>query len=167
MFCSSCRAQIQAQLTVCPNCHRPVPSAAVTTGPSRLQRHLRTLGCRLGFAEASVLGAHRCHCSRHHLAAPSSFRDCPWHLHALGFAPHGERRAIRPPLCRALKETGMKVLILGAGVVGSFNAVRLGQARHDAASRASDILFAQVRARFQATADSAFRNAPSSPAYAS
>lgn len=44
MFCSSCGAQIQPQLTVCPNCHRPVPSAAVTTGPSRLQRHLRTLG---------------------------------------------------------------------------------------------------------------------------
>lgn len=48
MFCSACGAQIQPQLTVCPNCRRPVPTVALTPAivklPGRLDRHLRTLG---------------------------------------------------------------------------------------------------------------------------
>lgn len=44
MFCSSCGAQIQPELTVCPNCRRPIPTGVAITLPGRLDRHLRTLG---------------------------------------------------------------------------------------------------------------------------
>lgn len=55
MFCNACGAKLEPQFKVCPNCGRPVdgPGGAVTgsatavasfSQPSRLERHLRTLG---------------------------------------------------------------------------------------------------------------------------
>jgi len=49
MFCSACGAPIQPEFSICPNCHRAVPSvvavpAATVTLPGRLDRHLRVLG---------------------------------------------------------------------------------------------------------------------------
>jgi hypothetical protein len=44
MFCDACGAQIQSQFNVCPNCGRPIRSAVAGTLPSRLERHLRTVG---------------------------------------------------------------------------------------------------------------------------
>ena len=43
MFCNACGSQIQPQFNVCPNCGRPIVALAATW-PSRLERHLRTLG---------------------------------------------------------------------------------------------------------------------------
>jgi hypothetical protein len=40
--------------------------------------------------------------------------------------PRGDR--LRRSLC-LLREVGMKVLVIGAGVIGSFNAARLARAR--------------------------------------
>jgi hypothetical protein len=44
MFCSACGAQIQPNLSICPNCQRPISSVIAPTLPGRLDRHLRTLG---------------------------------------------------------------------------------------------------------------------------
>ena len=55
MFCNACGAKLEPQFKLCPNCGHPVSAAggAVATGvapvapvsqPSRLERHLRTLG---------------------------------------------------------------------------------------------------------------------------
>lgn len=53
MFCNACGGKLEPQFKVCPNCGRPVAaasSAVASTGtaalsqPSRLERHLRTLG---------------------------------------------------------------------------------------------------------------------------
>ena len=44
MFCNACGAQLQPQFRVCPSCGCPITSAVPVTLPSRLQRHLRTLG---------------------------------------------------------------------------------------------------------------------------
>jgi len=49
MFCSACGAPIQPEFSICPNCHRAVPTVvavpAVTVAlPGRLDRHLRILG---------------------------------------------------------------------------------------------------------------------------
>jgi hypothetical protein len=44
MFCSACGAQIQPHFTVCPNCHRAVPTVVAVPLPGRLDHHLRILG---------------------------------------------------------------------------------------------------------------------------
>lgn len=55
MFCSACGARIQPHFTVCPNCHRPVPTVVAVTLPGRLDRHLRTLGTLWVIAGAFIL----------------------------------------------------------------------------------------------------------------
>ncbi len=44
MFCSTCGAQIQPHLSICPNCQRPIPSGVALTLPGRFDKHLHTLG---------------------------------------------------------------------------------------------------------------------------
>ncbi len=44
MFCNACGGQIQPQFNICPNCGQPIGALAAATPPSRLERHLRTLG---------------------------------------------------------------------------------------------------------------------------
>jgi hypothetical protein len=45
MFCNQCGSTIVPGTTLCPACGRPALAAApVIPGPSRLERHLRTLG---------------------------------------------------------------------------------------------------------------------------
>ena len=44
MFCSACGAPIQPQLSVCPNCHRSIPTISPVPLPGRLDRHLHILG---------------------------------------------------------------------------------------------------------------------------
>jgi len=43
MFCNACGSQIQPQFNVCPHCGQPIVAVSLTL-PSRLARHLRTLG---------------------------------------------------------------------------------------------------------------------------
>jgi hypothetical protein len=53
VFCNACGSQVQPQFNVCPNCGRPI--AAAVGLPSRLGRHLRTLGILWTIAGALCL----------------------------------------------------------------------------------------------------------------
>ena len=44
MFCNQCGTEIAAGSNLCPNCARTLNPIATTPMPSRLERHLRTLG---------------------------------------------------------------------------------------------------------------------------
>jgi cell division protein FtsW (lipid II flippase) len=44
MFCNQCGTEIAAGSNLCPNCARMLNVLAAAPGPSRLERHLRTLG---------------------------------------------------------------------------------------------------------------------------
>ena len=44
MFCNHCGTEIAPGSNLCPNCARTLSSGAPMAGPSRLERHLRTLG---------------------------------------------------------------------------------------------------------------------------
>lgn len=44
MFCNQCGTEIAAGSNLCPNCARTLNLIAVAPMPSRLERHLRTLG---------------------------------------------------------------------------------------------------------------------------
>lgn len=44
MFCNACGFEVESQFNVCPNCGRPIAVAVTTNVPTRLGRHLRTLG---------------------------------------------------------------------------------------------------------------------------
>ena len=45
MFCNQCGTQLQPDYNVCPKCGQPIGQAATAPRqPSRLQRHVRTLG---------------------------------------------------------------------------------------------------------------------------
>jgi hypothetical protein len=44
MFCNACGTEIQPQFNACPNCGRLVTAPALSSQPSRLERHLRIVG---------------------------------------------------------------------------------------------------------------------------
>jgi hypothetical protein len=54
MFCNQCGTEIAPGSNLCPNCARTLSSAPVVAGPSRLERHLRTLGI-LWIVASSIL----------------------------------------------------------------------------------------------------------------